>query len=82
VPPDVDLPAGLGLLEIVSDGKLGIFVDGGFVGAGSLKRLYLAPGSHEVKVRSESAERSSSAMVEVGLRTRLTFEPGEPALAR
>lgn len=72
------LPEGLnwpkkGLIEVVTSGSELVYVDGVFTGRGPLRRIPIAPGSHEVEVRTEGQTRRTRLDVSVGKRARVVF---------
>lgn len=80
------LPEGLswpgkGLIEVVTGGRELIYVDGVFTGRGPLRRIPIAPGQHEVVLRTEAGESKHAVSVTVDRRARLLVgqpRPEEP----
>ncbi len=64
---------GKGLIEVVTDGKQLVYVDGVFTGRGPLRRIPIEPGSHEVVIVVEGKERSHNIDVSAERRTRIVF---------
>jgi CheY-like chemotaxis protein len=87
-PEDLPLPPGVviahakGLLEIDTSDKLGIYVDGVFVGRGPLRRIPLDPGSHRVELRDGSEAQSFSVVIQRGRRARVSVAGDEKPGAR
>ena len=78
------LPEGLswpgkGLIEVVTGGRELIYVDGVFTGRGPLRLIPVAPGNHEVVLRTESSERKHVVDVAVDRRTRIALGGGDDA---
>ncbi len=72
------LPEGMswpdkGLIEVVTEGRELVYVDGVFTGRGPLRRIPIQPGSHEVVVRTEGQERNVRLDVSTGKRARVVF---------
>jgi hypothetical protein len=72
------LPEGMswpdkGLIEVVTEGRELVYVDGVFTGRGPLRRIPIPPGSHEVVVRTEGQERNVRLDVSTGKRARVVF---------
>lgn len=72
------LPEGLswpgkGLIEVVTGGRELIYVDGVFTGRGPLRRIPIAPGQHEVVLRTEASESKHAVAVSAERRTRLVL---------
>src|SRR5690606_12414956 len=82
----LSLPEGLswpgkGLIEVVTGGRELIYVDGVFTGRGPLRRIPIAPGQHEVVLRTEAGESKHAVSVTVDRRARLLVgqpRPEEP----
>lgn len=80
------LPEGLswpgkGLIEVVTGGRELIYVDGVFTGRGPLRRIPIAPGQHEVVLRTEAGESKHAVSVTLDRRARLVVgqpRPEEP----
>ncbi len=64
---------GKGLIEVVTEGRELVYVDGVFTGRGPLRRIPIQPGSHEVVVRTEGKERSLRVSVSADKRARVVF---------
>ncbi len=64
---------GKGLIEVVTEGRELVYVDGVFTGRGPLRRIPIQPGSHEVVVRTEGQERAVRLDVTTGKRARAVF---------
>jgi hypothetical protein len=71
LPAGLVVPPGQGLLEVDTGGQHTIYVDGGIVGIGPVRRLELAPGSHQVRILLGADAQEYTVTVSPGRRTRL-----------
>jgi hypothetical protein len=69
LPPGMDVPAGLGLLEIQVPDATAIRVDGEYLGMGPGRRVPLSPGTHQVTLGDSAPQ---SVTIKVGQRTLAT----------
>ncbi|MCC6213227.1 MAG: response regulator [Polyangiaceae bacterium] len=72
LPPGVTVPAGQGLLEVVGTPAHSLYVDGSFMGKGPMRRLPVAPGAHQVSLRTDGDELGATAEVVAGRRTQVS----------
>ncbi len=72
LPADAVIDADKGLLEVEIGDKRAIYVDGTFVGLGPRRRVPLAPGKHEVKLREGGDETTHAVEIRAGRSTRLS----------
>ena len=78
---ELELPAGVvvaqgrGLIEVVTEAKERLYVDGVFVGRGPIRRIPVRAGAHTVMERSGDEEREYEVRVQDGARLRLGSVP-------
>ncbi len=78
LPSGMDVPSGMGLLEVQTPGPVVLYVDGDFVGRGPLRRVPLSPGRHELAI-GEGAERSALPIeLTAASRTRVSVPRSTP----
>ncbi len=77
VPSGIEVPSGMGLLEVETSGPVVLYVDGDFVGRGPLRRVPLAPGRHELAI-GEGVERTALP-IELSASTRTRVMVPAPA---
>jgi len=71
LPPGALLAASQGLLEIETQGRDAIFIDGAELGRGPVLRVALSPGVHEVRLRIRGEDRVRFVLIRTGRRARL-----------
>jgi hypothetical protein len=64
---------GKGLIEVVTAEDELIYVDGVFTGRGPLRRIPVAPGEHDLRIKQNGAERTGQVKVELDRCTRAVF---------
>ncbi|MBV9949542.1 MAG: PEGA domain-containing protein [Myxococcales bacterium] len=74
-PPGVEIPQGLGWLEIRTPSGASVRVDSKDAGAGPLVSIPAQPGYHEVRVRSAGHDATQVIEVRRGKTTRVTAPP-------
>jgi hypothetical protein len=63
VPPGVEVPAGLGLVEVDAPAGARVLLDGALAGTGPTLKALAGPGTHEVRL--QMGDRVEKQVVEV-----------------
>jgi CheY-like chemotaxis protein len=75
LPEGLELGSGKGLLDLETGDHDAIYVDGVFVGRGPARRVPIAAGTHEVRLRRDDEDVTHTVEVRAGTRTRLAAPP-------
>jgi hypothetical protein len=78
LPAEVTLAPGKGLLEVNTNGKHRVYVDGVFVGPGPVRRIPLSPGTHDIRISLDGVDLSAPTQIREGRRTVLERSGGAP----
>jgi hypothetical protein len=71
MPEGMEVSAGQGLLEVVTEGRHVIYVDGDFVGRGPRRLVPLPAGRHAIRISLGGKDEQYSITVQEGARVRL-----------
>jgi DNA-binding response OmpR family regulator len=75
IPPGAEVPAGYGLIQVVSPAGARVRIDGAIVGRGPLTSSVAAPGYHEVRVEAGGKEAKNVIEVHAGKTAHVGFPP-------